>query len=75
MSESQVEQVNRSGDIEHFYNNAEFWLRILPSAYNIGKQNCQYVLLCEAAEAQKISANTGFVTAKVRKADVYNYPV
>lgn len=31
MSESQVEWVNRSGDIKHFYNNAEFQLRILHS--------------------------------------------
>lgn len=31
MSESQVEQVNRSGDIEHFYNTAESQLSILHS--------------------------------------------
>lgn len=75
MSESQVGQVNRSGDIERFYNNAEFQFHILPSAYTTGKQNCQYVLLCETVKAQKILANTGYVRAKVCKADVYNYPV
>lgn len=74
MSESQVEQVNRAGDIEHFYNNAEFQLSVLQSAYYTGKQNCQYAPLCKTVKAQ-ILANTGYVTAKIRKADVYNYPV
>lgn len=39
------------------------------------KWNCQYVLLCKAVKAQKISVNTGDVAAKVHEADAYNYPV
>ena len=74
MSESQVEQVNRSDDIEHFYNNAEFQLRILHSAYYTGKQNCQYVLLCGTVKAPKTLTNTGYVMANVWQADVYKYP-
>lgn len=39
------------------------------------KWNCQYVLLCKAVKAQKISVNTSDVSTKVHEADAYNYPV
>lgn len=76
MSETQVERVNRSGDIEYFYNNAEFQLSILHSLTIIQENQIANMSFCvKAVKAQKILANIVYVSAKVHEADVYNYPV